>query len=159
MTTFIYDWRVPIGKVLKLSSLLLAIAVLASCAQLSSSTVAKPTGISSNDHSALVKYYEGVANDAKLKLQENKKVLQEYEAHPYYFGRHGLDAQSHAAANIRAYEKAIRESLISADFHRKMAMEQIGQKSNQTKKVETNQDRDFTSEISEYSEYSGNTGL
>ncbi|MBS0422839.1 MAG: hypothetical protein JSR71_00030 [Proteobacteria bacterium] len=158
MTTFIYDWRVPIKKVLKLSSLLLAITVLASCAQMGSS-VAKPTEISSNDHNALVKYYEGVAKDAKLRLQENKKILQEYEAHPYYFGRQGLDAQSHAAANIRAYEKAVRESLIFADFHRKMAMEQVGQKGNQTKKVETNQDRDFTSEISGYSEYSGNKGL
>jgi hypothetical protein len=158
MVTFIYDWRVPINKVLKLSSLLLALTVLAACAQMGSS-VAKPTGISSNDHGALVKYYEGVAKDAKLRLQENKKILQEYEAHPYYFGRQGLDAQSHAAANVRAYEKAIRESLIFADFHRKMAMEQIGQKGNQTKKVETNQDRDFTSEISGYSEYSENKGL
>ena len=158
MTAFIYDWRVPINKVLKLSSLLLSLIVLAACAQTGTS-VAKPAGISSNDHGALVKYYEGVAKDAKLRLKENKKILQEYEAHPYYFGRQGLDAQSHAAANVRAYEKAIRESLIFADFHRKMAMEQVGQKGNQTKKVETNQDRDFTSEISGYSEYSGNKGL
>ena len=158
MTTVIYDWRVPIYKVLKLSSLLLVFTVLAACAQMSAS-VAKPAGISSNDHGALVKYYEGVAKDAKLRLQENKKILQEYEAHPYYFGRQGLDAQSHAAANVRAYEKAIRESLIFADFHRKMAVEQIGQKSNQTNKVGKNQDRDFTSEISEYSKYSGNKGL
>lgn len=158
MNTFIYDWRVPINQVLKLSSLLLTLTVLTACAQMSS-TVAKPTGISSDNHDALVKYYEGVAKDAKLRLQENKKILQEYEARPYYFGRQGLDAQSHAAANVRAYEKAIRESLIFADFHRKMAIEQVGQKSNQTKKVETNQDRDFTSEISEYSEYSGNKGL
>lgn len=155
MTTSLYDLRVLINRVLKLSSLLLALSVLSACAQLGTS-VAKPTGISSDNHDALVKYYEGVAKDAKLKLQENQKILQEYEAHPYYFGRQGLDAKSHAVANIRAYEKELQESLASADLHRKMAMEQQG---NQTKKAESNQDRDFTSKISGYSKYSGNKGL
>ena len=76
MTAFIYNLRVPINKVLKLSSLLLALSVLSACAQLGTS-VAKPTGILSDNHEALVKYYEGVAKDAKLKLQENQKILQE----------------------------------------------------------------------------------
>jgi hypothetical protein len=122
-------------------------------------SVAKPAGISSSDHGALVKYYEGVAKDAKLRLQENKKILQEYEAHPYYFGRQGLDAQSHATANVRAYEKTIRESLMFADFHRKMAMEQMGQESNQIQKVKRNQYCNFVSEISGYSECTDNKGL
>lgn len=158
MTAFIYGQRVLINKVLKLSSLLLALAVLASCAQMGSS-VAKPTGISSNDHSALMKHYESVVKDAESRLHENKKVLQEYEARPHYFGRQGLDAQSHAIANVRACEKIIRENVVFANFHKKMAMEQIGQKGNQTEKAAINQDRDFTSEISGYSEYSGNKGL
>ena len=155
MTTSLYDLRVLINRVLKLSSLLLALSVLSACAQLGTS-VAKPTGISSDNHDALVKYYEGVAKDAKLRLQENKKILQEYEAHPYYFGRQGLDAKSHATANVRAFEKMIQESLSSADLHRKMAMRQ---KNDQANKVGSNQDRDFKSKISGYSEYSGNTGL
>ena len=155
MNTFIYDWRVPINQVLKLSSLLLTLTVLTACAQMSS-TVAKPTGISSDNHDALVKYYEGVAKDAKLRLQANKKVLEEYEARPYYFGRQGLDAKSHALANVRAYEKTIQESLAFADLHRKIAMEQ---KSNLANKLGSTQDRDFTSKITEYSEYSVNKGL
>ena len=155
MTTSLYDLRVLINRVLKLSSLLLALIVLSACSQLCTS-VAKPTGISSDNHDALVKYYEGVAKDAKLKLQENQKIIQEYEARPYYFGRQGLDVKSHALANIRAYEKEIQESLASADLHRKMAMEQQG---NQTKKAESNQDRDFASKISGYSKYSDNKGL
>ena len=53
MTTFIYDWRVPINKVLKLSSLLLVITVLTACAQMGPSAV-KSTGIPSNNHDALV---------------------------------------------------------------------------------------------------------
>lgn len=155
MTTSLYDLRVPVNRVLKLSSLLLVLIVLSACAQLGTS-VAKPTGILSNNHDALVKYYEGVAKDAKLKLQENQKIIQEYEARPYYFGRQGLDVKSHALANIRAYEKEIQESLASADLHRKMAMRQ---KNDQANKVGSNQDRDFKSKISGYSEYSGNTGL
>lgn len=155
MTTFIYDWRVPINKVLKLSSILLALTVLSACAQMSPS-VAKPTGIPNENHDALVKHFEGVAKDAKLRLQANKKILQEYEERPYYFGRQGLDAKSHAVANIRAYEKTIQESLAFADLHRKMAMEQ---KSNQANIVGSHQDRDFTSKISGYSEYSDNKGL
>lgn len=155
MTTFIYDWRVPVAKVLKLSFLLLVLIMFVGCAQMGPSA-AKPAGISSDNHDALVKYYEGVAKDAKLRLQENKKILQEYEAHPYYFGRQGLDAKSHATANVRAFEKMIQESLSSADLHRKMAMRQ---KNDQANKVGSNQDRDFKSKISGYSEYSGNTGL
>ena len=155
MTTFIYNWRVPINRVLKLSSLLLVLTVLTACAQMGPS-VAKPTGISNDNHDALVKYYEGVAKDAQLRLQANKKVLQEYEARPYYFGRQGLDAKSHALANVRAYEKTIQESLAFADLHRKMAMEQ---KINQANKVGSHQDRDFTSKISGYSKDSDNKGL
>lgn len=158
MTLFIYDWRVPIKQALKLTSVFLALATLVSCAQMSPS-VSAPAGIAGNDHKALVKYYEGVAKDANLRLQENKKVLQEYEAHPYYFGRQGLEVRSHAAANIRAYEKTLKESLVFADHHRKLANEQIGLKSSETKTVEVNQDRDFASDTSEYSEYSGSKGL
>ena len=152
MTTFIYDWRVPINKVLKLSSLLLVITVLTACAQMGPSAV-KSTGIPSNNHVALVKHYEGVAKDAQVRLQANKKILQEYEERPYYFGRQGLDAQSHAKANVQAYEKIIQESLAFADLHRKMAMEQ---NNHQTKMTKSNQDRDFTSKISGYPGYSGN---
>lgn len=155
MITFIHDWKISINKALKLSSLLLALTVLAGCAQMSPS-VANPTGISGDNHNALVKYYEGVAKDAKLKLQANKKILREYEAHPYYFGRQGLDAKSHALANIREHEKTIQESLAIAELHRKMAIEQ---NSNQANKVVSTQDRNFASKISGYTEYSDNTGL
>ena len=80
-------------------------------------------------------------------------MLEAYEARPYYYGRQGLDLQSHTSANIRAYEKTVRESLRYVDLHRKMALEQ---QKNQMNKAETNLDRDFTTENSEYS---GNKGL
>ena len=139
-------------KALKFLIPLLALTVLASCAQMSSSIVA-PTGIADNDHEALVRHYENLAMEAKIRLRENKKVLEAYEARPYYYGRQGLDLQSHTSANIRAYEKTVRESLRYVDLHRKMALEQ---QKNQMNKAETNLDRDFTTENSEYS---GNKGL
>ncbi len=77
-----------------------------------------------SDHVALMKHYENLAKEAEAKLQENKEALDQYEAHPYYYGRQGQDLQSHASANIREYEKALKESLNQADLHRKMAMTQ-----------------------------------
>ncbi len=134
-------------KALKLLVPLFAFTVLAACAQMSSSVVA-PAGIASNDHEALVRHYENLASQAKIRLQENKKVLEAYEARPYYYGRQGLDLQSHTSANIRAHQKTEEESLRYAALHRKMALEQ---QNNQVNQTEVNQDRDFTTENREYS--------
>ena len=134
-------------KALKFSILLLALTMLASCAQMGSSVIA-PAGIASNDHEALVSYYENTAKEAKIRLQENKKMLEAYEARSYYYGRQGLDLSSHTSANIRAHEKTLRESLIYADLHRRIALEQ---QNNQINKAEVDPDSDFTTEESEYS--------
>jgi len=121
---------------------LLVLTLLASCAQMSSSVVA-PTGIADNDHEALVMHYENLAKEAKIRLQENKKILEDYEARPYYYGRRGQDLQSHTSANIRVYEKILKESLRYVDLHRRMAMEK---QNNQINKAETNLDRDAMAE-------------
>ena len=134
-------------KALKFIVLLLAFTVLASCAQMSSSVIAPP-GIASNDHQALVKHYENLAEEAKIRLHENKKILKAYEARPYYYGRQALDLPSHATANIRAYEETLKESLRFADLHRKMA---VAQQNNQ-KSAAVIADRDLTAENSEYDE-------
>lgn len=133
-------------KSLKFIVLLLAFTVLASCAQMSSSVIA-PTGIASNDHEALARHYENLAEEAKIRLHENKKVLEAYEARPYYYGRQALDLPSHATANIRAYEETLKETRKYADLHRKMAMEQQG-----NQKSADIADRDLTAENSEYDE-------
>jgi len=117
------------------------------------SSVIAPTGIASDDHEALARHYENLAKEAQIRLQEKKKVLEAYEARPYYSGRQGLDLSSHTSANIRAYEKTLRESLRYANLHRKMAMEQHN---NQINKAEANLDGNFAPEIPEYS---GNKGL
>lgn len=112
-----------IMKTLKLSVGVLALIVLSACAQMNASLIA-PTGIANNDHEALVNYYETVADEARSNLQKNKRILEAYEARPYYYGRRGLDLQSHTSANIRAHEKTLQESLRFAEIHRRMATKQ-----------------------------------
>ncbi len=81
-------------------------------------------GINDNDHAALAQYYENLADETKAKLQQNKALLEQYEMHPYYFGRQGQDIKSHSSANIREYEKILRQYLKQADLHKKMAVDQ-----------------------------------
>ncbi len=140
MAIFIYDWRVPIKNTLKLSILLLIFIMLPACAHLNPAAV--PAEIATNDHDALAVYFENLAKEAKVKLHENKRLLRKYEESPYLFGRQGQDVKSHAAANIREYEKTLRESQNYADFHRKMAIELKG---NSLNKAKLNQDRDLSS--------------
>lgn len=134
-------------KAVKYLIVLLAYTILASCAQMSTSVIA-PVGIADNDHESLVKHYENLAREAHIRLQENRKILKEYEARPYYYGRRGQDLQSHTSANIRAYEKTFQESLRFAEHHSKMASEQRNQR---VDKVETNPDRNLIAEKSDHS--------
>ncbi len=95
-------------------------------------------GINDNNHIALTQYYETMANEAKMHLQENKALLEEYEAHPYYYGRQGQDIRSHATANIREYEEQLKENLQNAELHKKMASEQYIPVNNAKTNVENN---------------------
>lgn len=85
---------------------------------------ANPRAIDPNNHDALAKHHENIAKEIQAKLHEQKKLLQEYENHSYYYGRKGLDLKSHASANIHYYEKTLTENLKEAAIHRKMAEEQ-----------------------------------
>ncbi len=105
---------------MKTSTLIASLFVLGS---FTSSAFAQ-NAIDNADHFALAKHYENLAKEAEAKLQENKEALEEYEAHSFYYGRQGQDVQSHATANIREYEKLLKENLNNADVHKKMAMEQ-----------------------------------
>lgn len=95
-------------------------------------------GIDDNDHAALIKYYENHAHEEEDKLHENEELLKEYEEHPYYFGRHGQDVQSHTLANIHEHERMIAEDLQHAEDHKKIMI----QEGNSADKAEIKQDRD-----------------
>lgn len=129
---------------------LLTLALLTSCAQMNPSVIAQ-TDVAHNDHNAMAKYYENQVKEVKIRLQANQKVLEECEAHPYYYGRQGQDVRSHASANIREYQKTLKESLRNAEQHRIMAIKQ----EQQTNKTKARLDHDLKIEPSESSESSG----
>jgi hypothetical protein len=135
-------------KAIKYFVVLLAYTLLASCAHMSTPVTAPAGIIADNDHESWVKHYENVATEAQTRLQENRKILQEYEARPYYYGRRGQDLQSHTSANIRAYEKILRDSLRFVELHTKMASEQRNQRAN---RAETNPDHNLIAEKSDHS--------
>lgn len=82
---------------------------------------ADQNGIEQSDHDALARYYENIAKAMQEKLLEEKKLLQKYDNHSYYYGRKGQELQFHTVANIRHYEKSIKENLKEAAIHQKMA--------------------------------------
>jgi hypothetical protein len=94
---------------------------------------ADPDSINSNDHTALANYYEGLAKEVSAKLETNQQKLNDYEVHPYYYGRQGQDLSSHLQANIREYEKELAEDLKEATFHREIAEMEQGRQFNNAK--------------------------
>jgi hypothetical protein len=110
----------------------LALGFLSGCAQMSpiasnqsgETHSADLRSIDPNNHNAVAEHYEDVANEIKAKLQAQKELLQEYERRSYYYGRRGQDVQSHTLANIRQYEKSIKENMKEAAIHRKMALDE-----------------------------------
>lgn len=66
----------------------------------------------SNDFENTHQDYEYI----KSKLEEHKKILEDYENNSQYYGRSGLDISSHTKANIRMYEKLLEETKNKADI-------------------------------------------
>ena len=98
-------------------------------------------GIDDDDHAALAVYYDNIAKEAEVKLQVSKSALEEYEAHPYYYGRQGQDFKSHTVANIREYEETLTESLHNADLHKKIAIEAVDHDNSTINKARANFDQ------------------
>ncbi|MBA3755096.1 MAG: hypothetical protein H0X02_02190 [Nitrosomonas sp.] len=73
------------------------------------------------DHIKLAEYYENEVKALRAKMEEEKKILDEYENHSYYYGPEGQLYQSHHEALLREYEKAAERNMEMAASHRKMA--------------------------------------
>jgi hypothetical protein len=108
----------------------LAIALLASCAQTSpiearNSDIRKTAESARTyaDHDRLAKQYESTAKELLVKAEEQKKLLQHYEEKSYLYGRQAQDNQSHASALLNKYQQAAAETIKQAAFHHKMASE------------------------------------
>ncbi|SDZ04918.1 hypothetical protein [Nitrosomonas sp. Nm33] len=110
---------------------LLTLSFLSACAQMNPASSLQNNEIGNADlnsiasnYDALAKHYENAAKELQVKLQEQQKLLQEYKNHNYFYGRKGQDLNSHTSANIRYFEKVIKENLDEAAIHRKMARDQ-----------------------------------
>ena len=104
---------------------LIILGLLTSCAQTNphpmDMTQAVQNAKTPTDHTSLAKHYEDAAKEMRSKVQEHKKMLQEYESNTSHFGRQALDLQAHCRNLINAYEQAVKANMDMADSHRKMA--------------------------------------
>lgn len=73
------------------------------------------------DHIGLAEMYEKEVNEMSAKVEEQKKLLQQYEEHSEYYGREGQDFHSHHEALLRKYMKAVERNKEMAASHRRMA--------------------------------------
>ena len=74
-----------------------------------------------SDHDAVAKSYEDAAILMQAKVEEQKELLEHYEDKSYLYGRRAQDLQSHTAALIRHYEKAVKANIQEAALHRQIA--------------------------------------
>jgi len=73
------------------------------------------------DHIKLAEYYENQAKEMNAKAEEERKLLEEYKSHSEYYGRQGLDFESHHEALLREYTKAAERNTQMAVSHRNMS--------------------------------------
>ncbi|MDP1559147.1 MAG: hypothetical protein Q8K59_11110 [Nitrosomonas sp.] len=108
----------------KLIAVLIVLGFLASSSQIAAetrnATDAEAKVIAAPDHEKLAGYYENQAREMREKAEEQKKLLGDYNAHSYYYGREGSHFQSHHRALLLKYEKAAERNMNMAKLHRKM---------------------------------------
>ncbi len=109
-------------------AVLAVLGLLASCAQMEryhpmDMTQAVQSAKTRADHDALAKHYEDMAQMMQEKMQKHKRMLEQYEAESYHYGRQADDLKGHTQALIRFYEQAAEANMNMAASHRKMAAE------------------------------------
>lgn len=77
----------------------------------------------SADHEALAKHYDDVAKEMQAKVDEHKKMLAQYQAESYLYGRQAQTVKNHCEYLIITYENAVKANKDMAVSHRQMAAE------------------------------------
>lgn len=116
-------------KIRQLLVITAMLGLLASCAPMSpyetvNSPVLRKTvqnARTRGDHEALTKYFEKLAEEMRIKAEEQRKLLEHYQEKSYFYGRQAQDRQSHTWALMVKYEQALKKSLIKAASHRQIA--------------------------------------
>jgi len=107
-----------------LIALLLTVGLVSACAEMNphpmDMNLAVQNASSKADHEALAKHYEEAAEEMRLKAEEHKKLLSQYQSKSYLYGRQAQDFKAHCERLIDVYEKAAEENLSMAKMHRQM---------------------------------------
>ena len=107
-----------------LITLLLALGLLSACAEMNPHPMDMSQAVqnaeSKADHEALAKHYDEEANEMQLKVDEHKKLLDQYKSKAYLYGRQAQSFKDHCQWLINAYEKAVVSNREMAEMHRQM---------------------------------------
>lgn len=108
-----------------LITLLFALVLLAGCAEMNphpmDMTQAVQNAGSKADHEALAKHYDEEANEMQLKVDEHKKILEQYQSKAYLYGRQAEDFKAHCQRLVTSYENAVDANRKMAEMHRALA--------------------------------------
>ncbi len=107
------------------SVVLLTLGLWVSCAQLNphpmDMTAAVQNAKNKTDHEALAAHYEAAAQDMRAKMAEHQKLLSQYKAAPWLYGKPVEGFESHCARLVSLYSSAADENMAMARMHRTMA--------------------------------------
>ncbi len=114
-------------KTRKIFVVLAVLGLLAACAQPNphpmDMTQLVQNAKTHDDHEALAKHYEDAAKEMQAKVDEHKKLLTQYEAKSYLYGRQAQTFKNHCEYLIRTYQQAVKANMDMAEAHRQMAAE------------------------------------
>lgn len=105
-------------------ALILTLSLLAGCTEPSphpmDMTVALQNANSKADHEALAIHYDEAAAEMQAKVDEHTKLLAQYTAKSYLYGKQVEELKVHCERLIHIYEKAVEENRNMAKMHRQM---------------------------------------
>jgi coenzyme F420-reducing hydrogenase alpha subunit len=107
------------------ASLVLAFGLLAGCSQPKPRPVdmgaAVQGPLTKADHEALATRYEQAAQYAEAKVEEQKKLRDQWQEHRYLDPKQAENMQEHYDALIYHYQQIAKSNLKLAEMHREMA--------------------------------------
>ncbi|ESS73785.1 hypothetical protein MGMO_10c00070 [Methyloglobulus morosus KoM1] len=108
-----------------LITLLLTLGLLTACAEMNPHPMDMSQAVlnaeTKADHEALAKHYDEEAEVMQLKVDEHKKLLEQYESKAYLYGRQAEDLKAHCERLVTSYENAVDANRKMAEMHRGMA--------------------------------------
>jgi len=104
--------------------LFLTFGLLSSCAEMDPHPMDMSQAVqdakTKADHEALAEHYEAAAKDMQLKVDEHKKLLNNYESRAYLYGKQAENLKGHCRRLINIYESAVEANMSMAKMHRQL---------------------------------------